>query len=68
MAEIRGYLVFVEPISEDGQAGYAAVVSGLPGCMSYGETPEEAMEKVVAAIDLRLDTASSIPNSERALA
>lgn len=47
---VRGYIVFVQPISEDAAAGYAAIVSGLPGCVCEGETPEEAFERAEPAI------------------
>ena len=49
---IKGYEVFVEPISIEPGIGYAAVVPALPHCMSEGETPEEAIARVGDAIDL----------------
>ena len=48
---IKGYEVFVEPISIDPANGYAAVVPALPRCMSEGETPEEAIARVGEAIE-----------------
>ena len=36
--------------AEDG-GGYLAVVPDLPGCMSDGDTPAEAVQNVTAAID-----------------
>ena len=52
--------------AEDG-GGYLAVVPDLPGCMSDGDTPAEAVQNVTAAIDewiaeaMRLNRAVSTP-------
>lgn len=48
---VKGYDVYVQPTSLEITSGYAAVVSALPGCVSEGDTPEEAMEGVGRAID-----------------
>ncbi len=42
--------------SNDDRA-YVAEVPELPGCMAHGETQEEALEQVNAAIGLWIDTA-----------
>ena len=44
--------VVLEP-SEEG--GYTAVVPGLPGCISEGETLDEALANVREAIELYLE-------------
>lgn len=44
--------VILEP-SEDG--GYTAVVPALPGCISEGETREEALGNIQEAIRLYLE-------------
>jgi antitoxin HicB len=44
------YLVIVEPLSEADGGGYLARAPELPGCMSDGETPEEAVTNVQDAI------------------
>ena len=44
--------VFLEP-SEDG--GYTVTVPSLPGCVSEGETREEALENIREAIELYLE-------------
>ncbi len=36
------YPVIISPLSEDDGGGFLATVPDLPGCMSDGETPEEA--------------------------
>jgi predicted RNase H-like HicB family nuclease len=44
--------VVLEP-SEDG--GYTAYVAALPGCISEGETAEEAMANLREAVELYLE-------------
>lgn len=44
--------VVLEP-SEEG--GYTVYVPGLPGCISEGDTKEEALENIREAIDLYLE-------------
>ena len=57
--------VVLEPSDE---GGYTAVVAGLPGCISEGETREEALANIREAIELYLepveDDLSSIPGVE----
>ena len=45
-----GYTILVEPLAESDGGGYLATVPELPGCMSDGETPEEALKNVQEAI------------------
>ena len=45
-----GYRIEIEPLSEEDGGGYLASVPELPGCMSDGETPEEALRNVQEAI------------------
>jgi len=44
--------VYLEP-SEEG--GYTAIVPSLPGCISEGETREEAIKNIREAIELYLE-------------
>ena len=46
------YPVIVSPLSEADGGGFAATVPDLPGCMSDGETPEEAIANVLDAIEV----------------
>jgi predicted RNase H-like HicB family nuclease len=46
------FKVILEP-SEEG--GYTAVVPSLPGCISEGDTVEEAMRNIREAIELYLE-------------
>jgi len=44
----RRYTVVLEPDSEEG--GYTVTVPALPGCVTEGDTVEEALENVEDAI------------------
>jgi len=46
------FKVILEP-SEEG--GYTALVPSLPGCISEGETVEEALQNIREAIELHLE-------------
>jgi predicted RNase H-like HicB family nuclease len=46
------FRVVLEPQPE---GGYVAYVPALPGCMSQGETKEEALKNVKEAIELYLE-------------
>ena len=49
MSELR-YPVLLEPLSEEDGGGFQASVPDLPGCISDGEMPEEALANVQDAI------------------
>ena len=51
------YPVIIEPLSEEDGGGFAAIVPDLPGCMSDGETPEEAIANVQDAISCWIEEA-----------
>jgi antitoxin HicB len=44
------YPVVVEPLPPEDGGGFLATVPDLPGCMSDGESPEEALHSVQDAI------------------
>ncbi len=44
------YPLIVEPLSDEDGNGFVAIAPDLPGCMSDGETPEEAVINVRDAI------------------
>jgi antitoxin HicB len=54
------YPVIVSPLSDEDGGGFLATVPDLPGCMSDGETPAEAMENVQDAIEEWLDLARKL--------
>jgi antitoxin HicB len=51
------YAVIVKPLSPDDGGGFVAVVPDLPGCMSDGETPQEALANVQDAIAAWIEAA-----------
>jgi len=60
------FRIVLEP-SEEG--GYSAIVPSLPGCISEGNTREEAVKNIREAIELYLepveDDTSFSPDSEQ---
>jgi predicted RNase H-like HicB family nuclease len=54
------YPVIISPLSEEDGGGFLATVPDLPGCMSDGETPAEAIEYVQDAIEEWLDLARKL--------
>lgn len=54
------YPVIVSPLSDEDGGGFIATVPDLPGCMSDGETPAEAIENVQDAIEEWLDLARKL--------
>ena len=51
------YAVRIERLAESDGGGYLAIVPDLPGCMSDGETPEEALRNVQEAIGSWIEAA-----------
>jgi predicted RNase H-like HicB family nuclease len=47
---ILEYAVRIERLAESDGGGYLATVPDLPGCVSDGDTPEEALKNVREAI------------------
>jgi antitoxin HicB len=54
------YPVTIEPLSEADGGGFVAFVPDLPGCMSDGETPEEALVNVQDAIATWIEAARDL--------
>jgi antitoxin HicB len=54
------YPVVITPLSPEDGGGFAASVPDLPGCMSDGETPEEALHNVLDAIDSWIEMAEEL--------
>ena len=54
------YQVELSPLSEADGGSFLAVVPGLAGCMSDGETRTEAVRKVREAIVSWLETADTL--------
>ncbi len=51
------YAVRIERLAESDGGGYLALVPDLPGCMSDGGTPEEALRNVQEAIESWIEAA-----------
>ena len=53
------------------EGGYTVIVPSLPGCVTYGDTIEEAVEMAKEAIELYLESLKEhdeeIPTEERTL-
>lgn len=60
------YDILIRPLPEDEGGGYVGYVPDLTGCMSDGETPEEALLNTVEAmgewLDLHTETGRPIPS------
>lgn len=66
------YPVVVEPLPAEDGGGFVATVPDLPGCMSDGATPEEALTNVQDAISTWIEAAKdlghAVPKPSRRLA
>lgn len=58
MAFVKGYHVEVRALSAVDGGGWLATVPDLPGCVSDGQSAEEALQNVADAIDQWLQTAA----------
>lgn len=54
------YPVLIELLPAEDGGGYLATVPDLPGCMSDGETPEEAVVNVQDAIACWIEAAGRV--------
>jgi antitoxin HicB len=55
-----GYAIVVEPLPAEDGGGFVATVPDLPGCMSDGETPQEALQNVQDAIEVWIEAAKDV--------
>ena len=54
------YPVLIEPLAPENGGGFIATVLDLPGCMSDGATPEEAMANVRDAVAAWMEEAHEL--------
>ena len=54
------YRVVIEPLSQDDGGGFFATVPDLPGCMSDGATPRDALWNVQDAIEAWIEMAHEL--------
>lgn len=52
MMNVRTYRILLKPEPE---GGYTVIVPALPGCITYGETVEEAKAMATEAIELYVE-------------
>lgn len=57
---LGGYKVVIEALSAADGGGFLATVPELPGCMSDGETRNEALSSVEGAIEAWLHSARKL--------
>jgi antitoxin HicB len=66
------YPIVVEPLPAEEGGGFLATVPDLPGCMSDGATPEEAVsniqDAIIAWIEAAHDLGHAVPKPSRRLA
>lgn len=53
----QDYPVLIEPLPPEDGGGFLATVPDLPGCMSDGDTPQEALRNVLDAIAAWIEAA-----------
>lgn len=55
-------------LEESNEGGYTVYVPSLPGCISEGDTEEEAIENIKEAIELYLESVDDIlPTAQKSL-
>jgi predicted RNase H-like HicB family nuclease len=70
--DASSYRIVVEPLAEEDGGGFVASVPDLPGCMSDGESVEEARRNAIDAIGCWIEAAKAAgrpvpsPTPERA--
>jgi antitoxin HicB len=57
------YAVVIQPLAPEDGGGFLATVPDLPGCMSDGETPEEALASVQDAVTAWIEEAQALGRS-----
>jgi len=60
---LRDYPVVLEPLTDEDGGGWLATVPDLPGCMSDGETREEAAHNIQDAIASWIEAAEDLRRS-----
>ena len=64
-------LIYRILLRKEAEGGYTVIVPSLPGCITYGDTIEEAIEMAKEAIDLYIESlkehGEGIPTDEGTL-
>jgi predicted RNase H-like HicB family nuclease len=58
--QTTNYAVVIEPMPDEEDGGFVATVPDLPGCMSDGDTREEAARNVEDAVRCWLEEARAL--------
>jgi predicted RNase H-like HicB family nuclease len=53
-------VVYTVQLIEEETGGFSVLVPGLPGCVSQGETRDEALDNIKEAIQLYLEVAHEV--------
>ncbi len=56
---VQNYRVYVEPLVEKLGGGFVSYAPELPGCVSDGATPNEALKNIYDAIESWIDAAQA---------
>jgi predicted RNase H-like HicB family nuclease len=66
--DIGAYMIIRILLEPSDEGGYTAIIPSLPGCVSEGETREEAIANIREAIELYLEPVEDdhvpVPNAE----
>lgn len=69
---VQDYQVLIGPLAPEEGGGFVATVTELPGCMSDGETPQEALANAYDAIGCWIEACREmgrpVPEPKRAAA
>ena len=57
MTKAADYPLIIEPLPIEDGGGFVALAPDLPGCMSDGDTPEEALTNIRDAIECWIEAA-----------
>lgn len=57
------YPIIIAPLTSEDGGGFSAIVPDLPGCMSDGDTPEQALANVQDAIGVWIEAAHDLGRS-----
>ncbi len=55
--DVRSFRVFVQPLAADLGGGFVSYAPDLKGCVSDGETPDEALRNIYDAIACWMEAA-----------
>ena len=57
---VLNYPALIEPLPAADGGGFVALISDLPGCMSDGTPPEQAVTNVRDAVDTWIEAANDL--------